>query len=140
MLWGFTPTRGLVAATALGTWMMFAPAVLGSEGLLRDSSFVVGALVIVVSVIAMADVARVTRYLNVALGAWLVVAPWLVEVGAGARWNAVAVGVLVGLLSLPLGSWRDRYGGAEKTALWTPGDPEKVRRRGPPASRHAPAH
>lgn len=140
MLWGLTPTWSLLGASALGTWMMFAPAVLGSEGLMRDSSFVVGALVIVVSVIAMADVARVTRYLNLALGSWLVVAPWFLEVGAGARWNALVVGVFVGLLSLPPGRWRDRYGGAERAALWTPGDPEKVRRRGPPASRHAPAH
>ena len=141
MVWGFTPTWGLLVATALGGWMMFSPTVFESAGLMRDSSFVVGALVIVVSVIAMADVARVTRYLNVVLGAWLVLAPWfLAGVAAAASWNAAAVGALVIAASLPLGAWRDRYGGAERAALWVPGDKERIRRRGPPASRHAPAH
>lgn len=105
MLWGFTPTGGLLVASGLGAWMMFAPAVFGSSGVMRDSSFVVGALVIVVSVIAMADLARVARYFNLALGAWLVVAPWVLsDVEAGARWNAVLVGLLVSVASLPLGA------------------------------------
>lgn len=141
MLWGFTPTWGLLLATGLGVWMMFAPSVFQTEGLMRDSGFIAGALVIVVSIIAMADVGRVTRYFNLVLGAWLVVAPWFLGGAQGwARWNAVAVGVLISLVSLPLGRWRDRYGSAEKPALWVPGDKEKVRREGPPPHRHAPVH
>ena len=74
------------------------------------------------------------------IGAWLVVAPWLLPgAGGAARWNGVAVGVLVSLAALPLGRWRDRYGAAERAALWVPGDRARAARWGPPATRRAPA-
>lgn len=66
-----------------------------------------------VAVTALAEVARLVRFVNVALGAWLVASPWLIGAGfaeAGA-WNAIVVGMLVIGLSLPCGRRsREHYG------------------------------
>lgn len=104
MLWGFSASWSLLAAAALGVWLMFAPAAfgVGIQQAAADSDHLIGALVVVVSVIALAEVARPARFLNVPLGLWLLGAPWFL---AGAttlsRWNSALVGLAVILLSLP---------------------------------------
>jgi len=62
-------------------------------------------------VIAMAEVGRAIRFINILFGVWIVVAPWLLTGAAtGARWNDVIVGLALILLSLPRGRVRERYG------------------------------
>ena len=121
MLWGFTAPWTLWLATAIGVWLMFSPSVFGSTGAMADSSHLVGALVIVVSVIAMAEVGRIARFLNLPLAAWLVAAPWLLG-GAdlAAQLNAAAAGVAIALASLPLGRLRDHYGTFDRWVVWGP--------------------
>lgn len=119
MVRGLTASWQLLLATALGVWLMFSPALFGGEGALADSSHLVGALVIVVSIIAMAEVGRPTRFLNLPLGAWLVAAPWLLAGGDfRAGLNSTLVGLVVALLSLPTGKHREHYGRADRIALW----------------------
>lgn len=115
MAWGVTATWALAAMTALGSWLMFAPAVLGSTGAHADSDHLVGALVIVVAVVAMAEVARPARLLAIPLGLWLVVAPWFLAGGtlAGRASSAIA-GAAIALLGLPLGRLRDHYGAFDR--------------------------
>jgi len=68
-----------------------------------------------VAVIAMAEVIRAGRFLNVLLGAWIIAAPWLVAgASANARWNDLLTGALVIVLSLPRGSVRERYAGWDR--------------------------
>ena len=121
MVWGMTATASLAAVTALGLWLMFAPDALGTTGAAADSDHLVGALLIVVAVIAMAEVARPARFLAVPLGAWLVVAPWLL---AGSTAGDHVIGALVGVataaLSLPLGRLRDHYGAFDRSVVWSP--------------------
>jgi hypothetical protein len=93
---------------------MLAPSVLGTESvsLLAVSDRLVGALVVTVALLALAEVARPLRLLNVPIGALLIAAPWLLGGGLGAAtWNDVAVGIALIALSLPLGTVRERYGG-----------------------------
>ncbi len=52
----------------LGIWMMFVPTALGNEGVVADIDHLAGALVVTVSVIAMGEVVRAFRYLNIVLG------------------------------------------------------------------------
>ncbi|MFW6077900.1 MAG: SPW repeat domain-containing protein, partial [Hyphomicrobiales bacterium] len=78
---------------------------------------IVGGLVITVSIIAMAEVARPLRFVNVPFGLWLMIAPWLLT-GAGSS-VAVLNGVLAGLalvaLSLPRGRRSgEHYGGWDR--------------------------
>jgi hypothetical protein len=107
------PPWNLVVCAALGAWLMVAPSVLGTGGALADSGHLVGALVVTWSVIALGEVARPARWLNLPLGLWLIAAPWLLsgETTAAARWSDVAVGVALLALSVRRGHIRERFGG-----------------------------
>lgn len=114
-LWGVSFPWTLVVSAAAGIWLMASPGVLGTTGTAADSSHLVGALVVVVAVVAMAEVVRVGRLVNVAAGMWLVVAPWLLTgASAGARISTTVVGVALVALSLPRGPIHERYGSADR--------------------------
>lgn len=101
----------LLIAAALGGWLMFAPDVLGTSGRAASSDRLVGAIVVTVALIAVAEVVRALRFLNGLLGVWLVIAPLaLVGYAPAAKWNAIALGIALLLLSLPRGHIRGHYG------------------------------
>jgi len=103
------------ACVALGAWLMFAPAALGSGGSAADSDHLVGALIVTFSVIAFGEVARPARFVNLPLALWLVAGPWMLDGGtAASRWNAVAAGLAVAALSLRRGRIEQKYGGWER--------------------------
>jgi uncharacterized membrane protein len=120
MFWGMSIPWYLIVATGLGLWLMASPAIFGTTGGAADSSQLVGALVVTFSVIAMGEPARVVRFVNVPLGIWIVVAPWILA-GAPtlATWNSVAVGIILVIVSIPRGSIRDRYGTWDDIAEYT---------------------
>jgi uncharacterized membrane protein len=90
---------------------MAAPSVLDSTGNAAHSDHLIGALVVSVAIMALADVGRPLRLINVVFGAWFIVAPWLLG-GAttGSALNDVVVGVALIVLSLPRGTIGERYG------------------------------
>lgn len=101
----------LLLSIALGVWLMFAPAIFQTTGRAADSNHLVGALIVTFAAIAIAEVGRAVRFINILFGAWLVIAPWLLAgFVTGARWSDVASGVALILLSLPRGGLRGRYG------------------------------
>ncbi|ORE97001.1 NAD-dependent epimerase/dehydratase family protein [Aurantimonas sp. 22II-16-19i] len=109
---GVTIPWTLVASVILGVWLMFSRLVFGKVAPMADSDHLVGALIITVAVIAMAEVARPLRFINVAFGLWLIVSPWLLD---GAGWAASLMSIVVGVaaigLSLPRGSRsKEHYG------------------------------
>ena len=63
-----------------------------------------------VAVIALADVGRATRFVNILLGALVIAAPWVVGGATSSRWSDLVAGVLVILLSLRRGPVGERYG------------------------------
>src|SRR5688572_10690907 len=81
---GVTLPWSLNACVAIGVALMFTRLLFGTEGAMANSDHLVGSLVIVIAVSAWAEVARALRYLIVPFGAWLVVAPWLLEGASGA--------------------------------------------------------
>lgn len=102
----------LLASALIGLWLMLSRVTLGTVPPLADSDHLVGALVVTTAVIAMAEVARPLRFVNAAFGAWLVIAPWILDGGETA---ANVAGVIAGLalvgLSLPRGPRsREHYG------------------------------
>jgi hypothetical protein len=109
--WGVSVPWTLIASAAIGVWLMVAPSVFGTGGAAADSTHLVGALVVTVAVTALAEVLRVARFLNLLLGGWIALAPWVLA-GAppGVRWHDLAAGALLVLLSLPRGRIRERYG------------------------------
>jgi len=92
---------------------MFSRLVLGTEPPLADSDHVVGALVVMVAVIAMAEVARPLRFLNVAFGLWLMAAPWLMDGSTSITSDIIGtvLGALLIGLSLPRGRRSDEHYG-----------------------------
>ncbi|MCT7377431.1 SPW repeat domain-containing protein [Chelativorans salis] len=114
---GVTVPWTLVASSVLGAWLMFSRLVFGTEPPMADSDHLVGALIITVAVMAMAEVGRPLRFINVAFGLWLIAAPWLLTGGGTlAAAHGVVTGLILIALSLPrgarskehYGSW-DRY-------------------------------
>jgi len=114
---GVTVPWTLIAGCFVGAWLMFSRLIFGAEGAVANSDHLMGALIVTVSVCATAEVARPLRLLNVPLGLWLIIAPWLLA-GAtiGITLNDAIAGLVVVGLSLPrgrrskehYGSW-DRY-------------------------------
>jgi len=115
MVWGVMLPWNLLVSAALGIWLMIAPSALGSTGTAAHSDHLIGALIVTASVIALADVGRAVRFINVLFGALIIIAPWVLGGAApGARWNDLIVGVLVILLSFPRGKIGDLYGDFQK--------------------------
>lgn len=101
----------LLLSIAFGVWLMFAPSIFGTSVRAADSDHLVGALIVTFAAIAIAEVGRATRFINVLFGAWLVVTPFLLSgFTTTAMINGIAVGVALVVLSLPRGKIRGRYG------------------------------
>lgn len=103
----------LVASTLAGVVLMTTPLLFGTSAPLYFSDHVAGCLVILVAVTAMAEVARAARFLNVGLGAWIALAPFMLDGGTAMAMVAnVLIGLLLVGLSLPRGTRSDaHYGG-----------------------------
>lgn len=116
---GVTVPWTLIASAVLGTALMFTRLLFDTVPPMADSDHLVGALIVTVAVMAMAEVGRTLRFINVLFGAWLIVAPWVLD-GASmiASWVGVVIGVLVILLSLPRGARsREHYGSWDRYVL-----------------------
>lgn len=112
-IWGMSFPWPLVVCSLLGIFLMTLPTLLGVDIHTRaaDVGHLGGALVVTVSVIAMGEVVRIGRYLNVLLGLAVAIGPWIADGGgiAFAVANTIA-GAAVAALSLPRGRKTERYG------------------------------
>jgi hypothetical protein len=108
-LWGgVTFPWTLLACAAIGMWLMFTRATLGADGPMADSDHITGCLVITISVTALAELARTVRLLNIPLGVWLVVAPFML---GGTDTVAMAASIIAGAGLVALSLPRGRLGG-----------------------------
>lgn len=114
---GVTLPWTLIVSALLGISLMFTRLTFGTLPPMAHSDHLVGALIVTVAVMSLAEVGRLLRFANVAFGAWVMAAPWLLP-GASrlAAMAGLAVGIAVIGLSLPggkrsaehYGSW-DRW-------------------------------
>jgi len=110
--------------TAFGIWLTAAPNVLGYAGRAAMNDYIVGPVIASCAFIAVWDVMRGLRWLNVLLGGWLLLAPWVLSYEASSpRVNSLAVGVLVMGLSLMSGTRMQRFGGGWAVLLRRPAKP-----------------
>ncbi|HEX2140004.1 MAG TPA: vitamin K epoxide reductase family protein [Woeseiaceae bacterium] len=101
----------LVLSIAIGAWLMCTRLVFGTEEPLASSDHIIGALVITVSVTALAEMARPLRFLNVLFGLALIGAPWLLDGGSLlADWAGVLAGLALIALAIPRGTIANNYG------------------------------
>jgi uncharacterized membrane protein len=115
MWWGVNLPWNLLLSTAIGLWWMFFPGNFGVTGSAAGNFTTLGALVVTFSVIAMAEVGRAIRFINIAFAVWLIVAMFLLkDVPAQALWNAIISGAALMALSFPKGRIREKYGTFDK--------------------------
>lgn len=99
---------------AVGIWLMFTRPTIGASGGMANADHLIGALVVTVTVTALADVARPASFLNMGFGAALIVTAF----AYGATWSGIASGIVCGLaliaLSAPRGTIHNRYGRCTK--------------------------
>jgi hypothetical protein len=101
----------LATSAALGLWLMVAPTVLGLGGAAADNHHLVGALVVTWAVIAFGEVARTVRLLNIVMGIWIAVSPWLLSGTTDvSRWADLVTGGVLVALSVRRGRVDERFG------------------------------
>jgi membrane-bound ClpP family serine protease len=95
----FTPPRQWEdwVSWGLGIWLLIAPWTLHFD--LHPSamraSVITGVLLLLVEAITLSAFRAWEEWLNVVLGAWLIVAPWAVGASGAVRANFIVVGVVV---------------------------------------------
>ncbi|HKY95409.1 MAG TPA: vitamin K epoxide reductase family protein [Kiloniellales bacterium] len=100
----------LGVSLAIGLWLLFTRSTLGNAGTLADMDHLLGSLILTVAVTALADVAKIVRYLNVPLGAALVVTPFAFGADSLATVISVGLGLLLIWVSLRPVTVTVRYG------------------------------
>ena len=102
----------LLVSAVLGVWLMFSRMVFDTGGTFADSDHLVGALVVTVAVIAMAEVARPLRFINILFGIWLIASPVVLDGGQlGGMISTAITGLLLMILSLPRGRRSEEHYG-----------------------------
>lgn len=115
-------------AALTGTWLMASPAVLEYADPARANDRIIGPVVASMATIAIWELTRPLRWVNVVLGAWLLIAPWLLGHPAAPRWNSLAAGMVILACSLVKGSRTHQFGGGW-SSLWKGVPPDDPSRR-----------
>jgi hypothetical protein len=111
-----------VVVIVIGLWVMASPDVMGYNGPARTNHHIVGPLLVSFGMIALAESMRSTRWVNVGLGLWLVVAPFILSYHA---LHSSILGTAIVGLSLIEGTRTEKLGGGWPR-LWK-GSPDSTR-------------
>ena len=113
---GVTYPWTLLLSIVIGVWLTFTRLSFDSSGAMADSDHLIGALVVTFSIIALAEVGRAVRFINIPFGVWLIAAPWLLDgiVSPLAAWNGVISGALLIALAISRGRIKDSYAGWDR--------------------------
>ena len=89
-----------VANLILGAILFLSPWIFGfSAGAESANANVFGAVIFILSIAALAAFAVWEEWLNLIVGLWVLVAPWVVGFSGNARSVHVVIGILVGVLA-----------------------------------------
>lgn len=103
--------------TAIGLWLMAAPAVLGYGGPADTLHRIVGPVAATFAIIAIWEATRELRQLNALAGAVLLIGPLLLGFGGAAMVNSLVCGILLITISRVKGEIEESFGGGWKV-LW----------------------
>ncbi len=111
MFWGVTFPWNLVLSVIAGAALMFAPNYLNITPSIAPDDYIVGALVATFSFIAMAEVARSLRFVNIVLALWVIGFTLSNLSKENSFWIFHIVwGIVVIALNIPKGKIAERYG------------------------------
>jgi hypothetical protein len=103
--------------TAVGIWLMAAPAVLKYGRPASSNDHIVGPLVATFACIAIWEVMRSVRGVNLPLGLWLIAAPMVLGHPQAGAINSVVCGIAIAIASCLGGAIQQRFAGGW-SALW----------------------
>jgi general stress protein CsbA len=103
--------------TALGIWLMAAPAVLNYGRPASTNDYIIGPLAATFACIAIWEATRPVRWVNLPLGLWLIAAPLLLDYTHNAAINSVLCGIAIAGFSCLGGAIQQRFGDGW-SALW----------------------
>ena len=106
-----------ILATALGVWLMAAPEALNYDEPARTNDWIVGPLVATFACVAIWEVTRSCRWVNLILGLWLIAAPWALGYDGLPAAHSMCMGLLLVVLSSIEGRRRLEFGGGW-SSLW----------------------
>lgn len=95
----------------IGLFLMFAPSIFSFGKADSDHFYIVGPLIITNAIIALWEFNRGIRWLNVLIGAWLLVSPFILQSKGSVASIAIVSAILLVLFSIFKGSVKRRYGG-----------------------------
>ncbi len=107
---GVSVTRGLAVSMAIGIWLLCTRLTLGTEGHIANADHILGALIITVSVTALAEVMRPVRFLNICLGIAVFLMPFILGASTLSMVFNSILGLLLIVSSLERGSIHAPYG------------------------------
>ena len=107
---GVNAPWNLALCVLIGLWLMSTRIGLGHEGAMAHWDHVIGALLITVAVIAMAESARMVRFLMIPVVAVLLITPFVYGVGATSTVVSLITAVAVIALAVRRGPIHGRYG------------------------------
>lgn len=107
-------------AGAIGIWLMAAPGVFGYEPPAENSDRIVGPVAATFGIVAMWEITRACRWVNLPLGAWLVLAPWLLWYETFTPMlNSSVAGVVLMITAFVRGKRPTPYGGGWRALFRT---------------------
>jgi hypothetical protein len=101
----------LIVGVLLGLALIASPAVLAYNGAARASAIIAGVLAASMSWIALSEVTRPVRRINLIIGGWLVVSAFVLRQPLIAAISSALAGVLLGISGLLPSRIKGRYGG-----------------------------
>lgn len=111
----------LAASIALSTVLMFIPAYFPMEKFASTLIYFSSALIFTFAMIAISEIARPVRIVNIIISAILIIGIWISDgVALEASWVVTLISLGIMVLSLPKGKFRHHFGSYDKLARWSP--------------------
>ncbi|MDX1538915.1 vitamin K epoxide reductase family protein [Arsukibacterium sp.] len=101
---------GLLICIVLGALLMFSRLLLGVEGAMADAHHLLGALLITISVIALAESGRALRFINLFLALALMICAFVIPTSTSSVIASLLATVLIMAASIPKGPVQSQYG------------------------------
>lgn len=109
----------ILLSAILGSWLLFSPHFFGVTGIAASNLYISGALIITFAVIALSEVARMVRVLNIFGGLWIAGSAWVLgDLSQLAQMHSTILGLMLAVLSLPRGKVREHFGSLDSWSRW----------------------
>ena len=112
---GVTTPWFLIVSCLIGAWLMYAPTFFNYPEMVANIDYFSGALIVTFAITSMAEICHSIRFLNIPIGAVLILSPVFLESFSTASLaGQVAAGIVLILVNLPKAKINSRFGGLDK--------------------------